>query len=289
MRICSFPGATWRAYLVAASTAALVLLAVSPTTATAAGEVMCDGQVATIVGTEGDDELESDGNPDVIAGLGGNDDILGYGFDDLICGGPGNDEIFAETNTRILGGPGRDVIGSPRGANELLGGPGRDTLVGGFDADVLHAGPGDDEILPGEDNDDEIVRGGEGIDLVYYATDNAMTIDLKLARADGHGTDRLVSIENARSTRGNDVLIGDNGPNTLTSGTGNDVLRGARGEDTLDGEQGADEGDGGPGADRCTQIETATSCRLIAPLESPPSTPPVDHGEMVNAWLARSP
>src|SRR5262249_48347992 len=60
----------------------------------------CDGQEATLVGTENDDILIGTDGPDVIAGLGGNDVISGLGGDDIICGGEGND--------RLKGGAGKD-------------------------------------------------------------------------------------------------------------------------------------------------------------------------------------
>ena len=56
--------------------------------------VVCEGEIAIIVGTAGDDELVGSESRDVIAGLGGNDRINGLGGDDLICGGDGNDALF---------------------------------------------------------------------------------------------------------------------------------------------------------------------------------------------------
>ena len=53
----------------------------------------CDGQAATIVGTNGDDVLNGTAVKDVIVGLNGNDTINGDLGDDLICGGKGNDTL----------------------------------------------------------------------------------------------------------------------------------------------------------------------------------------------------
>ena len=72
----------------------------------------CHGQVATISGTDGDDELTGTSGDDVIQGLGGNDTITGGPGNDLVCGGAGND--FAN------GGGGSDVV---------EGGPGDDNLM----------------------------------------------------------------------------------------------------------------------------------------------------------------
>ncbi|HEY1248006.1 MAG TPA: hypothetical protein VGE97_03360, partial [Nitrososphaera sp.] len=61
----------------------------------------CDDLVATIVGTQGDDNLVGTPNRDIIAGLGGNDRIDGLGGNDEICGNDGNDVIY--------GGAGNDI------------------------------------------------------------------------------------------------------------------------------------------------------------------------------------
>ncbi|MCI4061335.1 hypothetical protein MRQ36_01600 [Micromonospora sp. R77] len=71
----------------------------------------CDGRVATVVGTEGDDLLRGTAGADVIVGLGGNDVLLGLDGDDVICGGAGNDVINGnDGDDRLFGGPGTDVV-----------------------------------------------------------------------------------------------------------------------------------------------------------------------------------
>jgi len=62
----------------------------------------CQGKRATIVGTQGPDEITGTPRRDVIAALGGNDTVRGLSGADLICGGKGHD--------KLLGGPGRDRI-----------------------------------------------------------------------------------------------------------------------------------------------------------------------------------
>jgi uncharacterized delta-60 repeat protein len=62
----------------------------------------CLGHRATIVGTQGPDELIGTPHRDVIAALGGADKVRGLGGPDLICGGKGRDTL--------LGGPGRDMV-----------------------------------------------------------------------------------------------------------------------------------------------------------------------------------
>jgi Ca2+-binding RTX toxin-like protein len=62
----------------------------------------CLGHRATIVGTQGTDELTGTPRRDVIAALGGKDKVRGLGGADLICGGKGRDSLY--------GGAGRDRI-----------------------------------------------------------------------------------------------------------------------------------------------------------------------------------
>ncbi len=62
----------------------------------------CLGRKATIVGTQGPDELTGTPHRDVIAALGGKDEVRGLGGADLICGGKGKDALH--------GGAGRDRV-----------------------------------------------------------------------------------------------------------------------------------------------------------------------------------
>jgi len=87
----------------------------------------CAGLVATIVGTEGNDQLTGTGGNDVIVALGGNDVVSGGAGRDTICGGEGNDVLS--------GGTGQDL---------LLGEAGNDRLFGGANDDRLNGGPGFD-------------------------------------------------------------------------------------------------------------------------------------------------
>ncbi|MGH8502498.1 MAG: choice-of-anchor Q domain-containing protein [Gammaproteobacteria bacterium] len=77
----------------------------SPTTP----PVTCQGVVATIVGTIGNDSRTGTAGPDIIHGLTGNDVIHGGGGNDIICGGGGDDRLFGEDGRDTLnGGPNFD-------------------------------------------------------------------------------------------------------------------------------------------------------------------------------------
>ncbi|NND03773.1 MAG: hypothetical protein HKN91_13405 [Acidimicrobiia bacterium] len=134
----------------------------------------CNGHVATIVGTDGNDELVGSPLDDVIVGLGGRDRIEGGGGNDIICGGPGNDRIFGGTGRDVLyGGAGKDRLFGSFGqdalfggswADILRGGDAKDVLVGQQGADTLYGGGGDDLLLGGPRND--VLYGEDGTDVL---------------------------------------------------------------------------------------------------------------------------
>ena len=114
----------------------------------------CEGRVATIVGTAGNNVLNGTGGNDVIVGLGGNDEIDAGSGNDTICGGSGNDIIEAGSgNDTVRGGSGNDTVRGGSGSDTLRGDDGNDTLDGGGDSDRLFGDAGVDRLLGGGDND----------------------------------------------------------------------------------------------------------------------------------------
>lgn len=71
--------------------------------------VTCFGEIANVVGTDGDDELTGTDGNDVISAGGGDDLVDGLGGFDFICGGPGHDQLHGG-DAWILGGEGSDEI-----------------------------------------------------------------------------------------------------------------------------------------------------------------------------------
>jgi uncharacterized repeat protein (TIGR01451 family) len=115
----------------------------------------CAGRRATVVGTEGDDELTGTEGPDVIAALSGNDRIEGLGGDDVICGSGGEDAVKA--------GTGRDTLRGGGGDDQLRGGDGGDNIRGKAGSDGLAGGRADDVLRGGGGTD--VCRGGPGSDV----------------------------------------------------------------------------------------------------------------------------
>jgi len=169
----------------------------------------CDGEVATIVGTPGDDTLVGTPVRDVIQALGGDDEIASLGGDDLVCagtgvdhvtGGRGDDKLLGENGVDDLsGGAGDDIVSGGKGVDELSGNTGDDRLSGKAGADELSAGSGDDKVA-GSAGDDEL-SAGSGDDIV---TGNS----------------------------GDDVLSGQSGDDDLDGGGGTDHCEGGPGTDT---------------------------------------------------------
>lgn len=122
----------------------------------------CNGHVATIVGTAGDDVLIGSPLADVIVGLGGKDRIEGKQGNDIICGGGGNDRIF--------GGAGNDVIFGGVGKDRLFGSFGQDDLFGGNNSDILKGGDHKD-VLMGQKGEDTL-HGGVGYDYLFGGPKN---------------------------------------------------------------------------------------------------------------------
>lgn len=169
----------------------------------------------------------------------GDDRIEGHGLVDSLYGDEGNDAIMA--------GPGNDVLVGGGGDDELQGGEGSDSLHGGEGTDVLDGGGGDDvsrhvpgyaiagahlyrDTLDGGPGPDVLRGGGGDFDAVDYSSRTGpvkVTLD-GLANDGEPGENDLVAADvgDATGGSGNDVLIGNAGPNTLRGGAGADLLDG---------------------------------------------------------------
>ena len=101
-----------------------------------AGGAACDGVPATIVGTDGNNEIDGTSGRDVVQARGGNDEVDTLGGNDLICGGGGRDSLAGDAgDDRVLGGRGNDELDGNGGVDRLVGGPGFDVIDGGLGND----------------------------------------------------------------------------------------------------------------------------------------------------------
>jgi Ca2+-binding RTX toxin-like protein len=236
---------------------------VVPMTAAQAAPTLCDGKIATIVGTSGPDVLHGTPERDVIAGLGGNDRILAGEGDDLICGGDGADRLRGEGGDDVLfAGKARWVdnrAGSGYRPDWLDGGPGDDTLEIGNEPvdrgdgisgvitfDTAPAGVVVDlaeRSAVGDGNDTIFPRGG--LRLVGTDADDVLSGSDYLEEIDGAGgADRIMG------RGGDDHLYGDaDGAEEGAEGVNDDAISGGAGKDVVIGEVGSDTLRGGPGLD----------------------------------------
>jgi Ca2+-binding RTX toxin-like protein len=169
----------------------------------ASGVVYCDGQIATIVGTQGDDVIFGTSNSDVIAGLGG---------DDQLFAGPESDVWYNDvTANSVCGGSGKDRIFGSSGRDRLLGGLGNDNIVGAPGYDVLLGGPGIDYL-----EDDH--RGSEGVDIGYGAFIRG-----------GDGPDRILKGPGVTK-----IIAGDGNDRIRAYGVGSGSIDAGRGDDIVD-------------------------------------------------------
>lgn len=120
-----------------------------------------DPGVATVHGGPGDDELHAH-TAHTVRGDAGNDMVMGRV---ILDGGDGMDHLMGDdSDQRLWGGRGDDMIEAYGGADIVHGGPDDDHLMGGEGNDIVLGGPGDD-TLHGEGGND-LVGGGPGKDTV---------------------------------------------------------------------------------------------------------------------------
>lgn len=224
--------------------------------------------MAVIIGTKKNDTLKGTAQSDNILGLGGNDTLLGLAGVDTLDGGKGNDKLY--------GGAGKDI---------LRGGVGDDLLDGGKDVDKLAGGAGNDVLEGGKGGDK--LDGGAGTDWASYEhSTTGLTASLLgnlpqfsvIVSGDALG-DTYANIENLRGSNQADLLVGNDGSNTieglkgddfLAGAGGNDILIGGEGNDFLEGDAGADVLNGGAGTDWATYQNSSTgvTASLFGPIPS---------------------
>jgi Ca2+-binding RTX toxin-like protein len=242
---------------VALATAALAVLSLgalslSPAApaARAAAPVMCQGEVATIVGTPGDDTLTGTTAPDVIAGLGGDDTIESGGGFDRICGGQGADTISADpasTNYVFLdGGRGDDHLTSAVHFAHFDGGPGDDVESSSGKAPTYLSETGTNTFTSTADP--------ASIHASFQKASSGVKLDLVAGTATFAGSSTTFAFApgtewSVRGSRHDDRLKGSAGPDVLAGGGGNDLVEGRGGDDKVAGNGGRNTLRGGAGAD----------------------------------------
>ncbi len=199
---------------------------------TGTGTIVCSGKVQAIEANmgAGNDELVIGQSvphsvPSTLEGGTGEDKLVGGPANDVLYAGPDHDPDILE------GGGGNDVlygvnIFHPKkdsGAAVMNGGPGSDLMVGGqpCDGDTFNGGPGANDSA-------SFARVHHSGIAVEATIGGAVTTPGVGNCTPGHITSSTEKIEGSPD---NDILTGDNGPNTLLGRGGNDQLDGVGGVD----------------------------------------------------------
>jgi Ca2+-binding RTX toxin-like protein len=191
--------------------------------------VVCGGEGALplIVATGGDGNDTVVIDPSIpasakvrINGNAGGDTLVGGADDDVLEAGE-NYNSPNNGNDRLEGNGGSDVLYADPGADQLLGGPGNDLLVSSVVTCQGHSydgGSGEDTVSYARSNDNlRVTLGGSGGPAGCASNDNVLANNESLEGSDGP-----------------DVLVGDNGDNSIMGHLGADVLVGRGGDDFLD-------------------------------------------------------
>ena len=162
-----------------------------PSGGQAAATDLCQGQVATIVGTDDQRQLRGTTGPDVIV-TGGADSVKALEGDDVVC--------VTGSTRRLNTSDGHDHVRTSNGRTRtgISLGRGDDTLSGGNRPDFVSPGRGTDQIVTGGGND-AYIGNGFGVSLSDAA------VDL------GPGNDRAVTPPNPAANidggTGSNVLV----------------------------------------------------------------------------------
>jgi Ca2+-binding RTX toxin-like protein len=182
-------------------------------------------------------------------------------LDDLANDGEaGENDLIASDVENLVGGSGNDtLIGNAHG-NKLLGGYGNDTLVGKGGGPIGPNMPSTSDALEGEGGNDvldggpagtgvrDTIDGGDGIDLVTYGS-RTDGVEIFLNGPPSQVEDDIAGVENVKAGSGDDLIVGNDGQNTLLGYAGNDSIGGNGGPDVLGGGIGNDSLYGGGGHD----------------------------------------
>jgi Ca2+-binding RTX toxin-like protein len=146
----------------------------------------------------------------------------------------------------LYGGAGHDVLNGGSGNDLLYGEVEHDTLNGGLGADTMHGGTGNDLYIVDNAFDVVVENSGAGTDQVL-TTRSTYTLgdhveNLTFNRSDG------AAVTGTGNNLGN-IILGQEGGDSLDGAAGADELRGNGGDDMLTGGAGDDLLIGGAGAD----------------------------------------
>lgn len=190
----------------------------------------CEGQKATIVGTEGNDVVKLTPGRDVVVTLGGDDRVYNPAdteqnhsvSDPQPFDPPANDDI-------VCLGEGNDYA---KGARAVHGGPGNDSILR---AEEVYAGTGDDTV-----------RNDGCKKAVVYLEEGTDRFRGFGSWDEGFDADNMGNSPYNKCKSANDEVHGGPGDDVIFGGDGDDRLFGDAGKDELNGWMGKDVCNAGP-------------------------------------------
>jgi Ca2+-binding RTX toxin-like protein len=210
-----------------------------------------------LIGGSGDDIIKANVAEGLLVRM-----IGGEGADRFI-GGDGFDQVLLRANGDIgvkvqvksykngMNGTANDAFGNKDTFQKI------DEVRGSTADDVLRGGSGRDNFVSYEGNDIVNGRGG-ALDGIRYNQVTVQSVNINLENQTGEivmtagtFTDTLRNMEVISGSReGNDILVGSDADERLTTFAGNDLLSGRGGNDRLFGGDGNDSLRGNEGKDR---------------------------------------
>jgi Ca2+-binding RTX toxin-like protein len=218
--------------------------------------------MATINGTNGNDNLIGTANSDLINGKAGQDLLRGRGGNDTLKGGLGNDTLNGNNGNDILEGnfgadlfvgsagndriAGNDLSGIDDNNNDTVNYTGLGTAISLLPTGVVEKGSlGTDELIrvetiigqAGQDNNiDASSTSGARITVDLAAE----TLQVRVITPQIELNRTIVNFVDVSGTQRSDSIKDNNLDNSLVGNSGNDTLQGSGGNDTLNGGNGRD-------------------------------------------------
>jgi hypothetical protein len=246
------------------------------------------GQLLTVDGAGGNDDVRGSSGDDVLLGGLGNDKLTGNAGNDYLDGGAGNDRmvgglgdddyyvdsikdllteatgagsdsVFSSVawtlaanfeNLTLTGGGNINGTGNAQG-NLLNGNSGNNFLDGKAGADLMAGDSGDDSYVADNLFDYVSENDNAGVDTVKSSVSFTLGDYIENLTLTGSALNGIGNDEDNQilGNAGNNLLQGWDGQDNLTGLAGSDVLDGGDGADWLSGGMGLDTLTGGSGAD----------------------------------------